>query len=124
MKKSIILFIATLTIALTLTACSPDISDYVDAVNVVISEQDLGEGVTAKASAKGNILVYTYTYSGIPEGTDLELAGEEIVTSLSSSITSSTYEAIKAECSSVEGIIYEYYTEEGDLITSWTAPTN
>lgn len=95
-------------------ATPQEISNYVDE-NKAQADKYSTDTMTCTMSARGNSVVYQYTYK---KGE--ELTAGEIDKSLDKfkSIEKSKLKTIQNECPLVKSMIYEYYDSNGDFIVS------
>ncbi|MFI3206814.1 MAG: hypothetical protein R3Y33_06170 [Clostridia bacterium] len=104
---------------------STNVEVYASIVSEMMNSSSLlSDDLRLEVTAEGNVLVYTYFLLDIDENSDLELMAEEIIANLELNGTVSVYDAMKLECTVLEGVQYRYFTDSGTFITKWNLPTS
>ena len=94
-----------------------EVAEYAELVKEAFGTDSM-MGMKIDVTARGDSLVYVYTYEAVDSVTQEQ--ADTIEQSLVDTYGdgSAILDAIKAECPAVESVIFEYYESDGDLVLS------
>lgn len=126
--KNIGIFLLTVILVFSIAACgekpveepetSPEVLAFVEMISDAAAEQGTNDILSCKLTAKGNSVVYQYTYKNIPEFSEEQKAKLDEGLAEAEEMALEAFKLLKAEVPEVGSLIYEYYETDGDFITS------
>ncbi len=94
-----------------------EVAEYAELVKEAFGTDSM-MGMKIDIIARGDSLVYIYTYEAVDSTTQEQADAIEASLVDTYGDGSDLLDAIKTECSAVESVIFEYYESDGDLVLS------